>query len=303
MGYIRCLQLRASYSIVDHRERQIAPHCLSFNANATKIYCGFEDAIEIFDVHRPGNDEGTRLYTTPSKKTKDGLKGIISSIAFCPDQTNEYFAAGTLTPSDFNIALFSESTGEKALSWVGCEELRGSVSQLKFNPTNPTILYASFRRSALIYSWDLRGDTSTPLQVFQASELGPREISNQKLMFDIDYAGRWLGVGDHKGDVRLFDLWTTKHSDSQTGPVSSTLKYTAHNDATGSVGFNSLKPWLLSIAGSRNFDDDGSESDDSDDDSEGEGTKVVTVKKRSNTRPVDTSIKLWDFTAAAQGEQ
>ena len=40
-----------------------------------RIYCGFEDAIEVFDVHRPGNDEGVRLHTTPSKKAKDGLKG------------------------------------------------------------------------------------------------------------------------------------------------------------------------------------------------------------------------------------
>lgn len=39
----------------------------------TRLYCGFEDAIEIFDVQRPG--EGERLSTTPSKKSKDGLKG------------------------------------------------------------------------------------------------------------------------------------------------------------------------------------------------------------------------------------
>jgi hypothetical protein len=38
-----------------------------------RLYCGFEDAIEEFDVSSPG--EGTRLSTTPSKKTKEGLKG------------------------------------------------------------------------------------------------------------------------------------------------------------------------------------------------------------------------------------
>jgi hypothetical protein len=72
-----------------------------------------------------------------------------------------------------------------------------SKSQLKFNPTNPSILYASFRRSPRIYSWDLRGDTSTPFQEFQTSDFPLGEITNQKLMFDIDYTGRWLGVGDH----------------------------------------------------------------------------------------------------------
>jgi len=73
-------------------------------------------------------------------------------------------------------------------------------------------------------------------------------------------------------------------------------------DAIGSVGFNPLKPWLLSVAGSRNFDDYASDSDDSDDDSEDEGTKVVTVKRPSNTKPADPSTKLWDF-APTQGEQ
>ena len=92
------VQLRASYRIVDHRERQIAPHSLVFNLTAQKLvlreylyvsfliifyprlYCGFEDAIELFDLSRPG--EGTRLHTTPSKKSKDGLKGRLFRLIF-----------------------------------------------------------------------------------------------------------------------------------------------------------------------------------------------------------------------------
>ena len=155
-------------------------------------------------------------------------------------------------------------------------------------------------------------------------------------MFDIDYAGRWLGVGDNvclsspgnmletyvmfqKGGVRLFDLWKASHTDSQAEPLPPTLKYAAHNgtirpkihhrhtlmlslDAIGSVGFNPLKPWLLSVTGSRNFDEDMSGSDDSDNSSEDEGTEVMMVQRRPNSKPVDTSIKLWDF-APVQGEQ
>lgn len=41
----------------------------------SRLYCGFEDAIEVFDISRPG--EGTRISTTPSKKSKDGLKGMV----------------------------------------------------------------------------------------------------------------------------------------------------------------------------------------------------------------------------------
>ena len=119
--------------------------------------------------------------------------------------------------------------------------------------------------------------------------------------------------------MRLFDLWNVSHTGSQLDPVSPTLEYNAHNgtiqfklyhsrtlmlrlDAIGSVGFNPLKPRLLSVAGSRNFDDNASGSDDSDDSSEDEGTETVKVKRRSNFKPVDASIKLWDFTLS-EGER
>jgi hypothetical protein len=93
-------------------------------AVCTRLYCGFEDAVEVFDLHSPG--EGTRLATTPSKKSKDGLKGsqrgvicdilpfsfttqtgIISALTFSP--SHDIYAAGNLASSTSNIALFSES--------------------------------------------------------------------------------------------------------------------------------------------------------------------------------------------------
>jgi telomerase Cajal body protein 1 len=39
-----------------------------------RIYCGFLDAMEVFDLASPG--EGTRLLTIPTKKSKDGLRGM-----------------------------------------------------------------------------------------------------------------------------------------------------------------------------------------------------------------------------------
>jgi hypothetical protein len=94
----------------------------------SRLYCGFENAIEVFEVSRPG--EGRRIHTTPSKKSKDGLKGlwfssqgflslnvvigIISSLAFSPAYGSDgsYYAAGTFTPSQSNVALFSDAQDE-----------------------------------------------------------------------------------------------------------------------------------------------------------------------------------------------
>jgi len=108
-----------------------------------RLYCGFDDAIEIFDIQQPG--EGERLPTTPSKKSKDGLKGkiaglvtwmnsyqisgIISSIAF--SSSYDYYAIGSLTPSSRsmdNIALYSESN-KAAIMPIGSADAQSGVTQ------------------------------------------------------------------------------------------------------------------------------------------------------------------------------
>ncbi|KAI0302283.1 hypothetical protein B0F90DRAFT_1816499 [Multifurca ochricompacta] len=259
-------RLRASYKIVDHRERQIAPHSLAFNFPADKLYCGFEDAIEVFDLNRPG--EGIRLATTSSKKSKDGLKGIISALAFCPSYDPSYrlYAAGSLTPSSANIALFDEDTGGKPVAWVG--DIKASVVQLAFNPVKPHILYASFRRYDEIWSWDLRGNTITPYQTFRRGNIS-RPETNQKMKFDIDLGGDLMGIGDQasNGNVNLFKL-----VDDSTQPateltveagaegthhsvITPALRFHGHDDAVGSVAFHPLRALLLSVSGSRHFED------------------------------------------------
>lgn len=77
------------------------------------LYCGYEDAIQVFDFQRPG--EGTKLATRPTKKSKEGMKGIVSSISFCPDYSG-LFAASSLSSA---VTLFSETTGEDPIAYLG----------------------------------------------------------------------------------------------------------------------------------------------------------------------------------------
>ncbi|KAF7304583.1 hypothetical protein HMN09_00861400 [Mycena chlorophos] len=194
-------RLRASYPIVDHRERQIAPHSLAFDPSGTRLYCGFEDAIEIFDVSRPGC-EGTRVRMSASRKSKDGLKGIISALAFQPPSSStssSLLAVGSLSaPSPStgsNIALFDLDASEPVLFLAGGP--RAGVTQLLFNPTHPHILYASFRRQAGVYAWDIRADASAPFARYLPSDpsIGKKE-TNQRRRFDVDWAGSVLACGD-----------------------------------------------------------------------------------------------------------
>ncbi|RDB17540.1 Telomerase Cajal body protein 1 [Hypsizygus marmoreus] len=296
-------RLRASYRIVDHRERQIAPHSLAFNITADKIYCGFEDAVEVFDVLRPG--EGTRLSTTPSKKSKDGLKGIISALAFAPSHESDFYAAGSLTPSPSNIAMFSEAHGAEPVMYVSGGP-RAGVMQIHFNPTQPHIMYASYRRHSAIYSWDLRANVDEPVNIYRCNESEFEERTNQKMRFDVDLGGRWLSVGDQHGKVSLFDH-QNRDTDSngevptwtETLEVLPSLEFPAHKDAVGSVAFNPVRSVLLSASGSRHFhpnDDDGDDhhSDDSEE-SENEERGMIRRKARPHPVSLDSSIKLWSF--------
>ncbi|PVF91746.1 hypothetical protein CPB86DRAFT_718900 [Serendipita vermifera] len=200
-------RLRASYKIVDHRERFVAPHSMTFNLTGesitdrkvpltsfVKIYCGFLDAIEVFYLASPG--EGTRILTIPTKKSKDGLRGIISALSFCPDYSG-LFAAGTFNSS---IGLFSEETGGQVLMYL--EQVVGPIMQasfifqLQFNPTQPNLLFATCRRRDGIFIWDVR---NTSL-VYHSLDMSYN--SNQRLRFDIDPAGKWLAAGGGVCNVR-----------------------------------------------------------------------------------------------------
>jgi telomerase Cajal body protein 1 len=113
-----------------------------------RVYCGFQDAIEVFDINYPG--EGDRIFTSPSKKSKSGLKGrvfsevcrvaartklvvskslgIISSLAFCPDYSGLY-AAGTFSSS---LVLFAENTQAEIVQSLG--GVRGPITQVVTTP-------------------------------------------------------------------------------------------------------------------------------------------------------------------------
>ncbi|KAJ7158129.1 WD40-repeat-containing domain protein [Mycena filopes] len=300
-------RLRASYRIVDHRERQIAPHSLAFNLSATKLYCGFEDAIEVFDIGRPG--EGTRLPTTPSRKSRDGLKGIISALAFAPSYDSDLYAAGSLATTRGNIALFTETDGAVPVHFVSGGPSAG-VTQLHFNPTRPHILYASFRRQRTIYSWDLRADLSAPVAVYSPTRSPsppvPPGETNQKRRFDVDSAGRFLGVGDQEGMINIYDLSPpAEANDAEAVPdnniVTPCLTWNAHGDAIGGVAFHPARAALLSASGE---DGEADSSDDDDEEEEDEEEAGGGAERRSGVRraaarptpvPLDASLKVWEF--------
>ncbi len=92
-----------------------------------------------------------------------------------------------------------------------------------FNPARPYLLYASFRRHDFIYTWDLRGDVSSPIQRFQRSprddSLKRKEVvgTNQRFRFDVDIGGNWLSVGNQVGETFSVAVVSTNVTRCSTG--------------------------------------------------------------------------------------
>ncbi|WVQ97961.1 hypothetical protein IAU59_005081 [Kwoniella sp. CBS 9459] len=227
-------RIRATYPIVDHRERFIAPHSLAFNPSATKLYCGFENAIEVFDVASPGYDNAERLKTVYAKREKGGQKGIISALAFCTDYSGT-FAAGSFSGS---VVLYSEDTGSTLLAHVDGVK-GGGVTQVAFHPLSPTTMFVASRRSSSIQIYDTR-DLSAPVSEYQRPA-----STNQRISFDVDPWGRWLSSGDEHGVLRVWDISGNVTTDQ---PI---FEKKLHDDAIGSVQFYPYQPLLLTCSGSR----------------------------------------------------
>lgn len=128
------------------------------------------------------------------------VSGIISALAFAPSYGSDIYAAGSLSPTLSNLAMFSETHGAEPVMFVSGGP-RAGVTQLHFNPARPHILYAAYRRHSDIYSWDIRANVDAPIKIYHTTESSGR--TNQKLRFDVDLGGNWLGVGNH---VRYFFL-------------------------------------------------------------------------------------------------
>ncbi|CDH57186.1 telomerase cajal body protein 1-like [Lichtheimia corymbifera JMRC:FSU:9682] len=257
-------QLRASYSVIDHRERFVGPNVISFNPNGTHIYCGYENMIEIFDVQRPGQ-ASAKIPTIPNRKSKQGQKGIISCLDFSVDGL---YAAGSYSQS---VGIYDETNNELCLKLTG---IQGGVTQVRFTPDG-NFLYTASRTSNVISCWDIR-DTANVLY-----ELPRPGKTSQRITFDIDPSGKTLVSGDQYGNILFYDISNSKGEDQLEDRL--LYRMEGHRDITSCATWNPMYPWLLATcSGQRKFELDDSDSDSGDGDDNDRQEQVV-----------DNSLSIW----------
>lgn len=135
----------------------------------------------------------------------NGIAGIISSLAFSPNQSG-LLAAGSFSGS---IGLYDTSSRNSLVSLL-YSEAKAGVTQVKFHPASH-LLYAASRISPVIEVWDLRRLDRVLGMLPRAGE------TNQRLRFDIDATGEYLASGDADGKVTIYNAeFDAENSDPVT---------------------------------------------------------------------------------------
>lgn len=207
-------QLRASYCAQDHNDEPTAAHSLAFAGEDSRLFAGYEHAIRAFDLSRPGHNADV-LRTTPTRRSKQGQKGIIS--ALCAVGTDTLAAAsfrGTVwlydttrlglrpvrslgtahakgatcvaATADGACMASGARAGKNKGVWRGCLPRTRPYSRA---PTRPFL--AGGRLDDSVHVWDMRQTQQRLCSVPRAAR------TNQRLGFVFAPDGTlWMGDGN-----------------------------------------------------------------------------------------------------------
>ena len=174
-----------SWTAKDHLDQVANCLSVSFSPDGQKIVSGGQDKIWIFDTNRPGANSVCEFQTIPRKKSKSGLRGLISCLNFRYDDTG-VFAAGSFKGS---VGVYDSRTLSDRNSSSFClfEAHKNGVSQVKFLNDGWSILTAG-RRDKTLKKWDLRMiQVNDPISEYIVNE--PNR-TNQRLYFDTTSIGK-----------------------------------------------------------------------------------------------------------------
>ena len=185
-------------------------------------YGGYNREILVFDANYPSKILETR-FTSRTRKSKFGQRGLLSAISFAPDFSGMY-AVGSYTGS---VCLYEENTGDLLLdldviekeqfnnssqnncnssSMINTDQAyrpRGGITQLKWTP-NGNLLVAGKRKDNSINVYDIRGTGKGKILY----TLNRQVNNNQRIYFDIDATGKYLCSGSSDHSIYIYSLET-----------------------------------------------------------------------------------------------
>ena len=240
-------------------------------SGGSKIYCGLDKRICVFDTERGSCSSFTEVYAVEKSMVKGsnsktrsrsyGQTGLISCFAFNPQEESIY-AAGCYNNT---VGIYDQNQQELQFL-IECEYGTG-VNQIQFS-SNGTYLFQSSRKDERIVCWDLR-NLFEPVKYFEFS----RKVStNQKVNFDMDTLTQYAIAGTEDGKCCIFDL-------NQNGKPITTVDMETEN-MINSISMHPFLPYFAVSTGERKYHLDVCLDEDSSSDEEeptpGKGVKRPT---------------------------
>ncbi|XP_072033620.1 telomerase Cajal body protein 1-like [Amphiura filiformis] len=229
-------ELRCTYRPYNHLDELAVPHSLAFTPDGSKLYCGFNKVVRVFNTDRPGRDCQQRQTRTK----KSGQSGIIS--CFAMNAYTGLYAAGSYSKS---IGLYEQSSGT---SMCILEGQQGGVTHMIFSPDGEK-LYSGGRKDNELLCWDLRNPGVVLYSLVRQGD------TNQRMYFDLDRTGRYLFSGNTDGTV---SVWDTNNPPEQQGTsqervLKPMLNFQAHEDSVNGVSIHPHLPLIATSSGQRHF--------------------------------------------------
>ncbi|KAJ2703455.1 hypothetical protein FB645_003895 [Coemansia sp. IMI 203386] len=268
--------VRASYIGHSSHETLLTANSVAFVADGTRLLAGYSGHLASYDIQRPGMPVEMASMSL-SRRSKDGMKGVVSCIAPSRDCTT--MVCGTFSG---HMSVRSQiDIGKAEMVWRFPDEYGGQrgVDHIAWS-SNGCYLWASGRGARrYLVCWDLR-DMRGPLHVVakRPSTVGS---SSQRMRFDFDQSGRHLVAGEYDGSVSVHDTWNMDNN-------ATSGYFGAHKDMVPGVCAHPYYSLLATASGQRHF-----EQPNSDSDNEGSSNGAVSP---------DNSLKIWSVSASyAQG--
>ncbi|XP_051900831.1 telomerase Cajal body protein 1 [Pristis pectinata] len=260
--------LRATFRPYNHLDELTSAHSLCFTPDGSQLYCGFDKMVRVFETSRPGRECEKR----PTMAKKQGQTGIISCIAFSPEQ--DLYACASYSKT---VGLYTRDEGTVLSILQGHQ---GGVTHVVFSPDG-NLLYSGGRKDPEVLCWDLRQPGKVLFSMLRSA------TTNQRMYFDLELSGRYVISGNTEGTVSVWDTTLPPDGgpDSLLEPL---LQFHTQQDCVNGVSLHPYLPVLATTSGQRKFPEPA--------ESEDEGTGILMTHR--NTR-AENSVKLWLCSATA----
>lgn len=150
-----------------------------------EVWCGFKNALRIFDANHPGRQRDTIFL----KKDFPNVTGLVSCIRENP-----------IMPGLVAFGTYSKCIGLYKDGPLCTLKTGSGVTQIEFSPCG-TRLYSAVRRSNELLCWDLRNPG-----VILWSMQGRQSDTNQRIQFSVSTNGSEIVSGGTDGAINVWKL-------------------------------------------------------------------------------------------------